>query len=197
MPRIGLALKDRRRRDLLEAADRCAGRMGFKDMTVDDVCSEAQLSKGAFYTYFAQKDDLLLALFEDDARSLDDLMSNLERRIPNNRERIRLYTQEVMARSENPAEVQVRADIWTAIATDGAVRSSFAKIMQARRVRLRSWIEGAIQTGELVDLPANALASILLALSDGLLLQGSADPGAFRWGNISKVLDLLLERMTP
>lgn len=197
MPRIGLEQKDRRRKAFLQAASRCASRMGFKDMTLDDVCQEAKMSKGAFYTYFAQKDELLLAMFEDDARSLDDMMADLERRIPNNRERIRLYTRAVLSRSENPAVVQVGADIWTAIATDKAVRGGVGRMMQARRVRLRSWIEGAIETGELVELPANALASILLALSDGLLLHGSVDPTAFRWANIGKVLDVFLERMTP
>jgi AcrR family transcriptional regulator len=41
-----------------------------RDMTVDAVCAEANLSKGAFYGYFNQKRDLLLALFEDDAHHL-------------------------------------------------------------------------------------------------------------------------------
>jgi hypothetical protein len=65
--------------------------------------------------------------------------------------------------------------------------------MQARRVRLRSWIEEGLAAGDLAEIPANAFASILLALADGLLLHGSLDPHAFRWVNISKALDVLLE----
>ena len=193
MPRIGLERKSQRRQQILDAAWRCATRMGFRDMTVDDVCTEAGLSKGAFYGYFSQKRDLLLALFEDDAQRLDELMRDLEQRVPRHRERLRQYTQAVLARSSDSARVQVRADMWNAMLTEKEVRSAFAASMQARRVRLRSWIENAVQAGELVEIPANAFASILLALSDGLLLHGSLDPSAFRWVNISKALDVLLE----
>ncbi|MGH7763894.1 MAG: TetR/AcrR family transcriptional regulator [Candidatus Dormibacteraceae bacterium] len=192
MPRIGLERKNQRRRQIVEAAWRCAARMGFRDLTVDDVCAEAKLSKGAFYGYFEQKRDLLVALFEDDARRLDELMDDLERRIPNQRDRLRVYTQSALARSSDPALVQVRADIWSAMLTEKEVRGAFAAGMQERRVSLKKWIEDAIKAGELVDIPANAFASILLALSDGLLLHGSLDPNAFRWINISKALDMLL-----
>lgn len=193
MPRIGLERKGQRRRQILDAAWRCASRMGYRDMTVDDVCAEAELSKGAFYGYFSQKRDLLLALFEDDAQRLDELMDGIEKRVPSSQERIRVYTQAVLARSEDPARVQVRADMWTAVLTEAELRAAFADSMRARRVRLRSWVEEAAAAGQLVDMPANAFASILLALGDGLLLHGSLDPSAFRWVNISKALDLLLE----
>lgn len=193
MPRIAQERKDQRRQQIIEAAWRCATRMGFHDMTVDNVCAEAQLSKGAFYGYFSQKRELLLALFEDDARRLDDLMADLERRCPARRDRLRQYTQAVLARSSDPARVQVRADMWTAMRTEKDIRAAFAASMQARRARLRSWIEAAIGSEELVEIPANAFASILLALSDGLMLHGSLDPQAFRWTNISKALDVLLE----
>jgi len=193
MPRIGQERRNLRRQQILEAGWRCAATNGFRDMTVDDVCAEAQLSKGAFYGYFAQKRDLLLALFDDDSRHLDRLMDQLERRVPRHRDRLRQYTQAALTRSADTARVQVRADMWTAMLNEKEIRSAFATNMQARRVRLRSWIEAAIEQGELVDIPANAFASILLALSDGLLLHGSLDANAFRWVNISKSLDVLLD----
>jgi AcrR family transcriptional regulator len=193
MPRIGLERKNLRRQQILEAAWRCATRKGYRDMTVDDVCAEAELSKGAFYGYFGQKRELLLALFEDDSHRLDQLIGDLERRVPGHRERLRQYTQAVLAGSADPALVQVRADMWTAMLTETGIRAVFAQSMQARRVRLRSWIEEGVAAGDLAEIPANAFASILLALADGLLLHGSLDPHAFRWVNISKALDVLLE----
>ena len=57
---------------------------------------------------------------------------------------------------------------------------------------MRGWIEEAIASGELVEIPANALASILLALTDGLMLHGALDPGAFRWRNIRRAIDVML-----
>lgn len=57
---------------------------------------------------------------------------------------------------------------------------------------MRSWIEEAVQSGELVAIPANALASILLALTDGLMLHGALDPSGFRWRNIHRAIDVML-----
>lgn len=167
--------------------------MGFRDMTVDDVCEEAHLSKGAFYGYFARKNTLLVALFQDDGQRLDELMDDLEKRVGKSRDRLRAYARAALARSEESGRVQIRADMWTAMLTEPTVRKAFAASMQARRVRLRSWIEDAVAAGELLEIPANAFASILLALTDGLLLHGCLDPTAFRWVNISKALDSLLE----
>lgn len=167
--------------------------MGFRDMTVDDVCTEARLSKGAFYGYFAQKRDLLVALLEDDGQRLDELMDQFEKLIARSSDRLREYARAALARSEDPGRVQVRADMWTTMLTEPEVREAFAASVQARRVRLRTWVEDAVAAGELGDIPSNAFASILLALSDGLLLHGSLDPSGFRWVNISKALDLLLQ----
>lgn len=193
MPRIGVERKARRRRQILDAAWRCVATTGFRDMTVDDVCTEAGLSKGAFYGYFSQKQDLLLALFEDDSAKLDWLMDELEKGFNRSLSRLRAYARAVLVSSEAAAPVQVRADMWTAMLTEPDVRSAFAASVQARRIRLRSWIEEAVEAGQLREIPANALASILLALSDGLLLHGSLDPSAFKWVNISKALDVVLE----
>jgi hypothetical protein len=41
--------------------------------------------------------------------------------------------------------------------------------------------------------PANALASILLALTEGLVLHGALDPKAFHWANIYHALDAVLD----
>ncbi len=61
---------------------------------------------------------------------------------------------------------------------------------------LRGWIAAAIAAGELVAIPSNAFAAILLALGDGLTLHAGLDLTGFRWPNIRKALDDLLEGIT-
>ena len=134
-------------------------------------------SKGAFYGYFKQKQDVLLALLEDDRLRL---MRELERITQGNSsgvERVRRFAQVMLARGDDPARVQVRADLWAELLTDDGVRGRLAEATQRRRELVRSWIEEAVSSGELVAIPANALASILLALTDGLMLHGALDPG--------------------
>lgn len=55
-------LIDRRRAQILTAAKRVFARQGFHRTTVREVAREAGLADGTIYLYFANKQDLLLAL---------------------------------------------------------------------------------------------------------------------------------------
>lgn len=193
MPKIAPLVRQERRQALLEAAWRCAARKGFPDLTVDEICAEAGISKGAFYGYFESKQDLLLALLEDDAAQLEAVAEQLEPAQFHGIERLRRFTKAMLQRGEDRARVQVRADLWAAASTDGIVKKRLSLTVARRRARLRRWIESAVGEGELVQLPANAFASILLALGDGLMLHAGMDPAGFRWQNIRRALDVLLE----
>lgn len=196
LPKLRPETRTERRRLLIEAAWRCAAQRGFGALTVDDVCAEADVSKGAFYGYFESKQDLLVALLEDDADALDHDLERIARKSGSAVDRVRRFAQATLARGEDFARVQVLADLWAALLTDDVVRHRLAEATQRRRELVRSWIEQGVASGELVEIPANALASLLLALTDGLMLHGALDRGAFRWTNIRRAIDVLLDGIT-
>lgn len=192
MPKLRPETRTERRQLLIDAAWRCASERGFRDLTVDDVCAQAAVSKGAFYGYFEHKQDLLLALLEDDSASLDLELDAITQASSSGVERVRRFAQAMLARGDDPARVQVRADLWADLLTEDLVRERLALATHRRRQLLRGWIEEATASGELVAIPANALASILLALADGLMLHGALDPGGFRWQNVRRAIDVML-----
>lgn len=192
MPKLKPETRVARRQDLIESAWRCAARSGFRDMTVDDVCAEAGVSKGAFYGYFGQKDELLIALLDDDAEALDRKLAQIAKSDSGTVERLRRFTRVVLQHGSDPGRVQVRADLWAELLTVEPVRDRFARATERRRALVRGWIEDGVAGGELAEIPANALASILLALADGLILHRVLDPGGFRWVNISRAVEVLL-----
>jgi AcrR family transcriptional regulator len=196
VPKIGIEAREERRQELIDAAWRCVARSGYHNLTIDDVCVEANLSKGAFYTYFKQKLDLLVALLDEDAASLEDLITDLGEAHGSGIERIRRYLRAVLERGEDRAVVQMRADLWAEVRDDAEVQRRFAATVRQRRAMLVEWIGEAIRSGEIVDIPANAFASILLALADGLMLHNSIDPGGFRWANIRTALGVLLDGLS-
>ncbi len=192
MPKLKPETRTERRRDLIDAAWRCADRSGFRDLTVDDVCLEAGVSKGAFYGYFEQKEQLLVALLDDDALALDRKLELAIAASTKTIDRLRCFTKVVMQHGSDPGRAQVRADLWAELLTVPVVRERVASVTDARRVVVRGWIEDGVAAGELTDIPANALASILLALTDGLVLHRALDPRGFRWVNISRAVEVLL-----
>jgi len=197
VPRLAEETRRRRRGQLLDAAWRCLARKSYRDLTVDDVCAEAALSKGSFYGYFESKKQMLTALVEEDDARLDALLEELGRARFTSSERLRRFTRSVLDRAEDASLVQLRADLWTEQLTDAAVRTHLAESVQRRRVRIRQWIEEGVARSELVELPANALASILLALTDGLMLHRRLDQEGFRWTNVRAALDVLLAGLEP
>ncbi len=192
MPRIPQQRRDDQRQRFLDAAWRCAARKGYRDTTVDDVCEEAGLSKGAFYGYFDHKRSLLLALLNQEAAAVDELMDDLTRSEPSSSRRLRRFAESILQRGADAAQVQVRADLWEVMSSEPAIRERFVAVIERRRRVLRGWVEEGVQSGELVEIPANAFASLLLALADGLLLHRGLDADAFRLQNIRAAMDTVL-----
>lgn len=53
-----------KRKEILDVAQRLVYTRGFDQMSIQDILDELQISKGAFYHYFASKGDLLEALID-------------------------------------------------------------------------------------------------------------------------------------
>jgi len=193
VPRLNTQTKIERRQHLVDAARRCLEAGGFQALTVDDVCAEAGVSKGAFYGYFDQKLDLLLALLDEEVESMRGLMRDVQEATPSGVARLRRFTQAMVARGDDAPGLQIQAELWIEAATEPLVRERWVEAVRERREVLRAWIEDGAASGELAEIPANAFAAILLALGDGLPLHAGLDPNGFRWSNVAKALDALLE----
>ena len=67
--------RDRRRTEIVDAADAVYAESGWDSVTMDQVARRARLSRALVYVYFKDKSDLHLALVE---RSLDVLRDRFE-----------------------------------------------------------------------------------------------------------------------
>ncbi len=193
MPKLRPDVKDERRRSLIDAAWRCAAESRFVEMTIDEVCAAAGVSKGAFYGYFESKRELLIGLLDDDASALDRILEEIGGSSSSGVERLRRFSEAMTAHARDPGRAQVRAELWATVLGDPELRDHFAAAGARRRLRLRAWIEEGVESAELRDVPANALASLLLATADGLMMHATIDPTAFRWENVRRAVDELLD----
>ncbi len=194
MPRISDQDRAVRRQRIVDAAWRRLATNGYHETTIDDVCDEAGVSKGAFYGYFDTKQALFLALLEEETEALNGVAGELaEQELPG-AERVRRFVQAMLEVGDDAGRVQLRADLWAELAGDPVVRAAFAETVARRRTVLREWISKSIDAGDLGIEPrrANALASILIAMADGLMLHRALDPQGFRWSNIRAVMDALI-----
>ena len=80
MRKVDRAKYDEKRRHILEAAERCFQRLGLARVSMADVASAAQLSRGSVYRYFPDRRSLVEAVLERAAiRFVDDSRAEVDR----------------------------------------------------------------------------------------------------------------------
>jgi AcrR family transcriptional regulator len=165
------------RRRLLEAASETFLEKGFLDSTLDDIARRAGLSKGAVYSNFESKQEIIMLL--------------LQRRLERMREVIAVATDPAAAKGdERRTSAAVMADNLIADADwvlvlefasragrDAAVREIYTPFLRVQREEVTQVIEQALADGpEHDDDYAALVGTILVALRYGLALAHAADP---------------------
>lgn len=174
-------LRDKREREILEAAAAVFAKRGFQTARVIDVARQAGIGKGTIYEYFKSKDDLFIQLFdwycrqastsmlEEIVSSSDSVVETLRRSgesvIKSGQEMLWLYplTMEFWAASTLP-EFRDR------------LMAEFREFYERFRSAFAELIEKGIDRGELSPtVDPNAVAAVLVSTFDGLFLQAWFD----------------------
>src|SRR5271163_4659645 len=66
---------DARRAQLLDAAKRVFVRRGYPRTNIADICKEAGVARGTIYQYFRNKRDVLIALLDDVAARVAQVLA--------------------------------------------------------------------------------------------------------------------------
>jgi AcrR family transcriptional regulator len=182
------------RERLLVAAEQVIAAQGYEASSVDDIAAAAGLTKGAVYSRFESKEELLFALFEKRAaEGLAALDASLGGEI-SVEERLAALDQWQRA---DPARVRVWAllemELGLLASRQPTMRRRLAESQrQTRRVLAEAIAREATRLGIQLPLPVEDVALVLEAFSDGLTLQRLVDPTAVANGLFARVVQLLL-----
>lgn len=164
---------------LLEAAARVYARRGFDGATLDEVASEAGLTKGAVYDHFGSKDNLLLALLEEHVSAqiaeqiaLFDPTNDTAARLARGADR---WMKEL---DEDPGAFRLFVEAWVQAQRDEGFRQRLAAGMQAWRETFTTFGKRRIEhVGvEASDGAVEQVANALLALGIGLGIARLIEP---------------------
>jgi AcrR family transcriptional regulator len=166
------------RRRLLEAATRVFARRGYAEATLDEVAEEAGFSKGAVYSNFAGKEEVFYAL----------LREHVGERVERVRDAIAsaktLQEAGVAAGRAGGEAVDEEPDwhlLFLEFVTRAARQPELREELGRQRTELRGLIaEQARERLKALDvepaLPAEQLANVMLALSNGLAIEQLVQP---------------------
>jgi AcrR family transcriptional regulator len=170
--------KAQTRERLLEAAATVFARRGFAAASLDEVAEEAGLTKGAVYSNFANKEDLVLALMDDRfSHRIDQVVGQLDSTADIG-EQARKAGALFMAISDEERWLQLLSlDFLTYAARNPEFGARYSARHRESTETIAELIErSADELGLGLPLPPGELAIVMNALGVGLSLEKLVDP---------------------
>jgi AcrR family transcriptional regulator len=165
---------------LIEAAGKVFAERGFTGASVEEITGRAGFSRGAFYSNFDSKDDLFLAVLDGHIEAEIASVTRTLETNPSPEAFFEFLRSRAIRRSREGREWSLLwAEFWLHVVRHPDLAPKLAVRQRAARSAIAAIIEGQCrQLGIRLPLPAEDLASVMLAVDDGLVLQEHLDPGA-------------------
>ena len=198
MPRGEFDRGDRKARTralLLQAAARVYARRGFDGATLDEVAAEAGFTKGAVYSHFGSKENLLLALSEEQrSAQLAEQLQLFDRERASWERPLAGSARWMETLREEPDRFRLFIELWVRAQRDERVRAMLAGGVEELRAMIAGFARaGAEDAGLDPDPDADRqAASVFVALTMGMGLLALLDEEAVPPGLLGDALSLLI-----
>ncbi len=157
MPKLDQETMRKRRQHIIDAAMRQFEKRGFGGASVDDICAEAGISKGALYTHFPSKEAIMLALIGQRADVYREIAASTLAELED-------LIFDLMLRGLSYTDSRLEMEAVTIGASNDAVRAALVANATQWENRIREVIEQLARDGkvELVNGVDAAEATIMI-----------------------------------
>jgi TetR/AcrR family transcriptional repressor of uid operon len=166
--------REQRRQQILAAARRCFMEKGFHAASTADISREAGVSVANLYQYFPSKQELVLAIAEQDLES-DLALGSEFTRGRSVFEALEAIFAALLEQAEHDQTFRLRFEIFAEAVRNPDMLAALAAIDGRLARALSRALERAQQRGELdPELDPAVLACLILRITDGLFLGAGA-----------------------
>ncbi|MFC8178548.1 TetR/AcrR family transcriptional regulator [Rhodococcus sp. 14-2470-1b] len=179
MPKVSESHREEQKRRIIGAAMACFARSGFEGTSMADIITESGMSAGAIYSYFKNKQDLILHVTRDVLKSRAEDLDGLEKQdpLPPPAAVIRLFLAGMTKDVGNPS---ILVQIWAAAAGEADESTSVESVVTELRALyegyLRVWFRRNGASGSDADARAQSMAPLVVGLCQGFILQSALVP---------------------
>ena len=174
MPKVSQQYRDARRDQILSAARRCFLRDGFHATSMQDLFAEAGLSSGAVYRYFTSKDDMIIAIAEENMLDIVDMVHDVAARQPDRPMGAVLASilEMVRAKHEQGGVGSIAVLVWSEALRNPAMAGRLAEMLGQVRDDLAEVVREHQGAGDMpAGVPADGLAAALMSIVPGYIMQ--------------------------
>jgi AcrR family transcriptional regulator len=170
---------------ILEAAVKQFSVQGYNTTSVDNICDQAGVSKGAFYHHFKTKQDVFLALLDGWLQTFDQAIeASKDRPVP---ETFQLMTEYFPYIFESASEnLPMFLEFMLQASRDEKIwQASIAPYRRYHKYFV-SLIKKGIAEGSFADVNPDLAARLIVSAAMGLLLQSLLDPKGAKWDKVAR-----------
>ena len=183
------------RTKILDSAVKLFSTHGFGAASVEDICTEAGISKGAFYHHFESKQALFLALLDGWLQAIDTAIeASKDKTVP---ETFMKLTEAFPYFFESAGDgLPMFLEFWVQASRDKKVWEASIAPFRRYHKYFTSLIKKGVQEGSFVEVDAELASRMIVATGMGLLLQSLLDPKGAKWEKVAREsTDLLVNSL--
>jgi AcrR family transcriptional regulator len=173
------------RTKIMESAIKLFSTNGYNKASVDNICAEAGISKGAFYHHFESKQALFLAL-------LDGWLKNIDNAIEASKELTAPETFTQMSEAfpyifETAGDgLPMFLEFWLQASRDKKIWEASISPYRRYHKYFTSLIKKGVDEGSFVEVDPELTSRMIVSTAMGLLLQSLLDPKGAKWEKVAR-----------
>lgn len=170
---------------IIESAIKLFSARGYNAASVDDVCEEAGISKGAFYHHFESKQALFLALLDRWLQTIDNAIeASKDKTVPETFMEMTAAFPYIFKTADQGLPMFL--EFWLQASRDKKIWE--AGIAPYRRYHryFTSLIKKGVEEGSFVDVDPELASRMIVSTAMGLLLQSLLDPKGAKWEQVAR-----------
>ncbi len=170
---------------ILESALKLFSKCGYNKASVDDICAEAGISKGAFYHHFESKQALFLALLDHWLQTIDHAIEvSKDKTAP---ETFTQMTEAFPYIFETANEgLSMFLEFWLQASRDKKIWEATIAPYRRYHKYFTSLIKKGVEEGSFAEVDAELASRLIVATAMGLLLQSLFDPKGANWEKVAR-----------
>lgn len=170
---------------ITEAAIKLFSTRGFNAASVDDICKDAGISKGAFYHHFESKQALFLALLDGWLQTIDHAIeASKDKTVPETFMQITEAFPYIFATANE--NLPMFLEFWLQASRDEKIWQASVKPYRRYHKYFTDLIKKGVDEGSFVEVDPELTSRMIMSTAMGMLLQSLLDPKGAKWEKVAR-----------